>query len=200
MSDKQQNTVLAWIDLETTGLKPDKDRILEYAVVFTDLELNELVSKTNIVNQPGEQLIPLMDEYVIQMHSDNGLLHEIGQGEQIPYVAGLVRAQQEMMDALDQARSMASDHEVEVIFVIAGNTVGFDKGFIKAQMPELFDLLHYRQLDVSSYKVGFPEIFGTKTSAAHRAMADIRASIEQQAKMRRIVAAAGRSVGVNTEA
>ena len=86
----------------------------------------------------------------------------------------------------------------DVIFVVAGSTVSFDKDWLKAHMPEVARRLHYRQLDVSSYKVGFPEIFGTKTSDAHRAMADIRVSIEQQAKMRRLVEAAGRSVGVNT--
>ena len=75
----------------------------------------------------------------------------------------------------------------DVIFVVAGSTVSFDKDWLKAHMPEVAKRLHYRQLDVSSYKVGFPEIFGTKTSEAHRAMADIRASIAMQQQMRDIV-------------
>ena len=54
-------------------------------------------------------------------------------------------------------------------------------------MPTFEGRLHYRQLDVSSYKVGFPELFGTATSDAHRAMADIRASIGQQRLIRKIV-------------
>jgi oligoribonuclease len=188
---KNQNTVLMWCDLETTGLKPVKNhRILEYAVVFTDLELNELGSCGGVISQDLEIVQALMDDYVINMHTQNGLLKDLADLEQYTagYSTSLLEAQERILKTLHDVKNKVTDYQVEVIFVIAGNTVGFDKGYIEYHMPRLFDRLHYRQLDVSSYKVGFPETFGTATSDAHRAMADIRDSIEQHRKMRGLVA------------
>lgn len=188
---KSQNTVLMWCDLETTGLKPIKDhRILEYAVVFTDLELNELGSLEGVIPQETCAVLDRMDDYVTNMHTKSGLLKELRkiakEFDHIDYDLTVARAQFDIIQAMHEVTGKASDHEVEVIFVIAGNTVGFDKGYIEYYMPYLYDALHYRQLDVSSYKVGFPETFGTKTSDKHRAMSDIRDSIEQHRKMREI--------------
>ena len=191
MSDEKR-TILTWVDLETTGLRPPEDhRILEYAVVFTDLELNELASTQGVIPQSVETIKELADDYVIDMHTNNGLLSEIEKTraaderllDAVSYKGEIELAEARilgMMEALMDART---------IFVIGGSTVGFDKDYLRAHMPTLYKLLHYRQLDVSTYKVGFPEIFGTGTSAAHRAMPDIRQSIEQQAKMRRAMRA-----------
>lgn len=187
-----KNTVLAWVDLETTGLKPvSHHRILEYAFVFTDLHLNELGAITDIVPQNMGDASCMMDEYVRGMHNKNGLLDELYQAElaaeNIDYSSTILAAQDDILAKLGEVHAKASDHEVEVIFVIAGNTVGFDKGYLGFHMPKVFEALHYRQLDVSAYKVAFPDIFGTATSDAHRAMADIRESIESHRKMREIV-------------
>jgi oligoribonuclease len=190
MTEKNQRTVLAWIDLETTGLKPVQDhRILEYAVVFTDLELKELGSCEGIIPQDVAVVRDLMDSYVTDMHKDNGLLDDLKVVEPVSltYDDAIATAQEDILKTLKDVRNYVTDYGEEVIFVIGGNTISFDKGYIEHHMPVLFDKLHYRQLDVSNYKVGFPELFGTATSDAHRAMADIRASIEQQAKMREIV-------------
>ena len=187
-----ERTVLAWIDLETTGLKPiTKHRILEFAVVFTDLELNQLAVVGDVVVQPIDELTPLMDEYVTNMHTENGLLAAIAERAPVSYADGLMQAEGRIIAKLNSVRNLVSDHEAKIIFVIAGSTVGFDKGYIEYYMPSLFAELHYRQLDVSSYKVGFPEIFGTATSDTHRAMADIRASIQHHRHMRRIVQSVG---------
>lgn len=182
-------TVLAWVDLETTGLKPiPEHRILEYAVVFTDLHLNELDCLTGVIPQDVAFARSLMDDYVIEMHTKNGLLEELEAVEgNEGYNTSLYVAQKEILAKFKSVRDRVSDYEVEVIFVIAGSTVKFDKDNLEYHMPRLFDTLHYRQLDVSSHKVGFPEVFGTKTSDAHRAMDDIRASIAVQSKMRRIM-------------
>ena len=75
MSDKK--TVLFWVDLETTGLDEKNGRVLEYAVVLTDLELNELASIEGIVKQDVDEATALMDDYCRNMHTDNGLLAEL---------------------------------------------------------------------------------------------------------------------------
>ena len=74
---KDVGTILAWFDLETTGLDPKTGRILEYAVVFTDLELTRLATMGSIIKQDVEGAKALMDDYCLKMHSDNGLLAEI---------------------------------------------------------------------------------------------------------------------------
>jgi len=178
-------TVLVWVDLETTGLETT-GTILESAVVLTDLALNTLDVYETIVPQNVPDALGLMDAYCKQMHTDNGLINELIQASSTDpnYLESIVTIEQEILNRLERARAQ---FDGGVIFVIAGSTVGFDKGWIKAHMPRLFKALHYRQLDVSTYKVGFPEIFGAKTSEAHRAMPDIRVSIEQHRKMREIV-------------
>lgn len=183
MSDEK--TVLVWVDLETTGLDERKGvgEILEYAVVLTDLELNEIDSIEGVIPHDMDWINDLMkvNDYVREMHTKNGLLEEVAQASRL-----FRRA------AVDHERfkitSMLLRHQMDdTIFVIAGSSVSFDRRWLKEHMPGLEKMLHYRQLDVSVYKVGFPEIFGTATSDAHRAMADIRVSIAIQQKMRSIV-------------
>lgn len=178
-------TVLVWVDLETTGLDKENGRILEYAVVLTDLELNELASLSSIIPQHVGFARIMMDDYVTDMHKENGLLAELedveGERDCIQY-SDSIELHAEKILALTAL--VATDN---TIFVIAGSTIGFDKGWIEEDMPKLFKALHYRQLDVSGYKVGFPELFGTATSSAHRAMGDIQASIDVHRRMRMIV-------------
>lgn len=189
MTKKEQRTVLAWIDLETTGLDEKGGRILEYAVVCTDVELNEIYHMTAIIPQNVGIAKAMMDEYVVNMHTENGLLAELeaAEGNALQYADSLEAAEENILAMFKAARERVQSRELDTIFVIAGNTVGFDKRWIEEHMPKLFEALHYRQLDVSAYKVGFPQYFGTGTSVAHRAMADIRASIADQDKMRVIL-------------
>jgi oligoribonuclease len=131
----------------------------------------------------------LADDYVIEMHTNSGLLDAIEQARAadeealnaLSYEGELALAETKILHIM---KTIGDD---DTIFVISGNTIGFDKSYLEEYMPALFDALHYRQLDVSSYKVGFPEIFGTATSDAHRAMPDVRASIEQHRKMRKLI-------------
>lgn len=182
-----ERTVLAWVDLETTGLDKENGSILELALVLTDLELNELDAYESIVPQDVPDALDNMDDYVKNMHTGNGLINELVRAGDASYADSLSSIEQEVLNRLACVRISVTDYEEKVIFVIAGSTVGFDKGWIEKDMPRLFEKLHYRQLDVSSYKVGFPLTFGTATSDAHRAMPDIRASIEIHRKMRELV-------------
>tara|TARA_S200002703_G_scaffold151802_1_gene151574 strand:+ start:291 stop:929 length:639 start_codon:yes stop_codon:yes gene_type:complete len=184
----EKKTILVWTDLETTGLDRNNGRILEYGIVFTDLNLNEITSMEGLVKQDVDELRPLMDDYVTKMHTDNGLLDELrkaGPGVGVGYENQRVICDVAITTVI---KSLQAQHPT-ASFVLAGSTVGFDRGFIEVHMPSFFKQLHYRQLDVSGYKVGFPEIFGSSTSDAHRAMADIRESIEVQRKARRFMTA-----------
>ncbi len=186
-TSKEQRTVLMWVDLETTGLDEKNGRILEYAIMFTDLELKfAYPSLTSIIKQDVAEARALMDDYCINMHSDNGLLDEIaaaGPGVGVGYENQIKIYEIAIVTVL---KAMLSKNE-NTIFVIAGSTIGFDRRWLKEHMPLLEKQLHYRQLDVSGYKVGFPELFGTATSDAHRAMPDIRDSIAAQQKMRDLI-------------
>ena len=183
-----QRTILFWCDLETTGLDErfGVGEIMEYAVVLTDLELNEVDSTEGIIAHAAEWLRDCMDEYVTDMHTKNGLLDEI---QAISNTDHGLFGHAAVVEAEKKLVSFLLHHQADdVIFVIAGSTVGFDRRWLKVHMPELEAILHCRQLDVSTYKVGFPKIFGTETSNAHRAMADIRASIEQHRLMLSMIA------------
>lgn len=181
MSETKERTILMWLDLETTGLDEKTGRILEYAAVFTDLELNDLAAIEGIIPQDFVRAKQVMNDFVLDMHTKNGLLEELAQSGNNDYNTTLTLAEGKLLGVLESLQ------DENTIFVIAGSSVRFDRDWIEEHMPTLENALHYRQLDVSSYKVGFPEIFGTETSDAHRAMPDIRESIAKQAKMRRIV-------------
>lgn len=184
-------TILFWCDLEATGLDTRKGHgeLLEFAVVFTDLELNELGSDQGVIPHKMDRIDPIFSDKACEMHEKNGLLDELRsiQDNQTCYGEKAVRF---IEDQLIAKLEMFAAQE-PTIFVIAGSSIWYDKNALKEHMPRLEKMLHYRQLDVSVYKVGFPTIFGSETSVAHRAMADIRESIKKHQLMRDILSHAG---------
>jgi oligoribonuclease len=182
-------TILFWLDFEATSLDVRKGHgeLLEYAVVFTDLELNELDAYESIIPHSWDRVNSLLSPKAREMHIANGLLSELRDADQMVTLAkgeAVVKGIEEML--LKRMRQFMA--EEPTIFVIAGSSIWYDRNALKEHMPKLDKALHYRLLDVSVYKVGFPSIFGSETSTAHRAMADIRESIKKHAKMREIVA------------
>ena len=176
--------LLVWTDLETTGIDEYIGVPLEVAIVVTDIEMNELGSFESVIMPPPElDVASMMDPFVSHMHANNGLLTQIAVTDPETNIETVEHAMVEFLYAIGNLQTS------EVDFVIAGSTIHFDKKWIRTHFPQVENMLHYRQLDVSTYKVGFPEIFGSSTSAEHRAMADIRASMEYHIKMREIVAA-----------
>jgi oligoribonuclease len=195
---EEKKTILTWIDLETTGLNEDEGNILEYAVVFTDSELNELRAVEGVVKQDLAMAIELMDGYVVKMHTQNGLLDELKMLEAKmdgDYDDALRLCSFGICSRMQGIEAQFLDNKI--VFVAAGSNVLFDIKWIIRHMPGVAEKLDhrgriegsesYRCLDVSNYKVGFPKIFGKAANATHRAMDDIRFSIEQHRKMRNIV-------------
>jgi len=155
---------IVWVDLEMTGLDPSRHVIVEVAALVTDAELAE------------------MDDFVTQMHSDNGLLDDIK--------ASTVSIE----EAEDAVLALVEKHcDPAHPAPLAGNSIATDRTFIKAQMPRLDAALHYRMIDVSTVKElsrrWFPKAYFNQPQKgmAHRALADIVESIRELDYYRRAV-------------
>jgi len=168
---------LIWIDLETTGLKPNVDPMLEAALVVTDEDLNVLCERSWVIAPSMNSYVydqdsfdALLSDHVREMHTRSGLLAEVMGGQQKGQV------EQEML-ALVREHAGAGRH------LLAGSSVHFDHGFIEAQMRELNQCLHYRHFDVSVLQRSFEfwcpslRIKDDTRQIAHRALDDIRWSI-----------------------
>lgn len=133
--------MIAWVDIETTDLEPRHGAILEVGILLTDDELNE-IDRTSVVLQPPWCYRLLMKPEVLALHDageGNGLLAECEASGLNHYHAA-------------SAICLWLGDRVEEPPVMAGNTVGFDRAWLKAKMGVLEALFHYRSIDVSSLK------------------------------------------------
>ncbi len=167
------NDRLVWIDCEMTGLDLVRDALVEVAVLVTDSELNVLGAGIDVVVRPPEAALEQMDEVVRTMHTTSGLLDALAGGVSL----------REAEDAvLNYVREHVPDPRKAPL---AGNSVATDRGFLARDMPELENHLHYRIVDVSSIKElarrWYPRVYfnSPKKTGGHRALADIRESIQE---------------------
>ena len=196
---KRSKTVLVWCDLETTGLNQDAGRILEYAVVCTDPELNDMLYMSQIIPQNVNIARELMDEHALNMHTENGLLEELEAvaANALQYKDSVKQAEDDILQMLDAITEIAGGNVYDIKLIMSGSNPLFDIKWIMRHMPGFADRIEHRSviqgpesyinLDVSVYKVGFPDIFQRVSDSSHRAMDDIRASIASHAKMQAIV-------------
>jgi oligoribonuclease len=167
------NDRLVWIDCEMTGLDVIADALIEVAALVTDFELNVLGDGVNVVVKPPPEALGQMNEVVTQMHTASGLLSELDSGQTL---------QEAEAEVLEYVRTHVPEKRKAPL---AGNTVGTDRLFLARDMPELEDHLHYRVVDVSSIKElsrrWFPRAYfsAPEKGGNHRALADIRESIEE---------------------
>ena len=164
--------MLAWMDLEMTGLDPDRHVIVEIATLITDDHL-ELVAEGPdlVIHQPPEALA-LMDDYVREMHTRSGLLVQIAESTVSPE------------EAAAQTLAFLRTHIPEPRSVpLCGNSIGTDRRFLARHLPAIEDYLHYRCVDVSTIKElarrWYPSIDRPRKTGTHRALDDVRASIEE---------------------
>ena len=155
-----------WLDLEMTGLDPAADRILEAALIVTGRDFGEVLTEweTAVVQPP--ELLAGMNEWCQRTHAASGLLDRVPGG-----------ITEEALDARLAASVEAYWGEVPVI--LCGNSIGQDRKFVDRYLPRFAAKLHYRMLDVSSFKVLVQELYGKKFAKrnTHRALDDIRESI-----------------------
>ncbi len=170
---------LVWIDCEMTGLDPRVDELVEIAVLVTDSELNVQGPGLDLVIKPSSQAVQAMDDFVRNMHTESGLIEE--------FDAGL---------DLEEAQRLTLEYIKQYVpepgtAPLAGNTIGQDRIFLQAYMPEVVDYLHYRVIDVSTIKElarrWYPRVFGCAPAkgGGHRALADITESIRELEYYRR---------------
>ena len=168
----QSRAVLVWMDLEMTGLDHTTDVIVEIATIVTDDDLNVLAEGPDLVVHQTDEVLARMDPFVVEMHTRSGLLEAIR--------ASTITLE----DAGAATLAFIREHAAEPKSVpLCGNSIGTDRRFLAAYLPEIEDHLHYRSIDVSSIKELVKRWYGglelpSKTNT-HRALDDIRESIEE---------------------
>ena len=163
---------LVWVDMEMSGLDPEKERILEVALIVTDPELNVIAEAPVYVIHQSDELLDRMDAWNKGTHGRSGLI-------------GRVKAShvtEEMAEAalIKFLRSYVNKGKSP----LCGNTIGQDRRFMVKYMPKLEAFLHYRNIDVSTLKElarrWRPELVDSfKKAQKHTALADILESIEE---------------------
>ena len=173
MPGERSQDRIVWIDCEMTGLDLVADELVEVAALVTDSELTVLGDGVDVVIRPSEASLAQMQDVVRQMHTTSGLLEELAAG------TTLEKAQQTV---LDYVRTYVPEGRRAPL---AGNSVATDRAFLARDMPELDAHLHYRIVDVSSIKElarrWYPRAYFASPAkkGGHRALADIRESIEE---------------------
>ena len=164
---------LVWIDCEMTGLDLAVDALVEVAALVTDYELNVLGPGVDLVIRPPDEALAQMSDVVRTMHTGSGLLEELHGGLDLATAERAV---------LDYVREYVPEVRKAPL---AGNSVGTDRLFLNRDMPMLEGHLHYRVVDVSSIKElarrWYPRAYfaAPPKGGNHRALADIRESIEE---------------------
>lgn len=163
---------LVWLDMEMTGLDPVSCVPIEVAVIITDSQLVEIegANYEAVIHQP-ETAFEGMPQVVVDMHTENGLLDR-------------VRASKHALADVDTAMAkLISEHCEAGKALLAGNTIQQDRLFIRRYFSKTEETLHYRQVDVSTFKEMVRRWYGPTAVFAkdsnHTAMDDIRSSIEE---------------------
>lgn len=174
---KSDDHNLVWIDMEMTGLSPERDRIIEIAVVVTDPQLRQRIEGPVLAVHQSNETLAAMDAWNTGTHGRSGLTE---------------RVKASRIDEADAERQVI---EFLRVFVgkgkspMCGNSICQDRRFLAATMPTLEAFFHYRNLDVSTLKElarrWRPELMaGFKKAQAHTALADIHESIDELAYYR----------------
>jgi len=174
--------MLVWMDLEMTGLDHTTDVIVEIATLITDDELAIVAEGPDIVVHQPDDVLAAMDPVVVEMHTRSGLLDSIRSSTT------------SLEDAGAETLEFIKLHVPEPSTVpLCGNSIGTDRRFLAAYLPEIEDHLHYRSIDVSSVKElvkrWYPEVDARRQhgKGAHRALDDIRESVREMAYYRDLV-------------
>ena len=168
----QDATALIWIDMEMSGLNPERDRILEVAIVVTDAQLNTVAEAPVLVVHQENAVLAAMDSWNTSTHARTGLTERVR-------ASRLNEAQVE-----SSMLQFLSQHVPQGLSPMCGNSVHQDRRFLSRYMPQLEAYFLYRNLDVSTLKElarrWRPELLGGIVKAGkHEALADIHESIDE---------------------
>lgn len=168
----QDQNHLIWLDMEMTGLFPDRDRIIELAVVITDANLNTVAESPVLVVHQPDTVLDAMDDWNKNTHGKSGLIDKVK--------ASTLTEQ----EAEAQMLAFISQYVPARKSPMCGNSICQDRRFMARWMPTLEDYFHYRNLDVSTLKElakrWRPDVAkGVLKKGRHEALADIYESIEE---------------------
>lgn len=160
---------LLWVDLEMSGLDPKCNVILEVAAIVTNLQFEPLTTYHSEVHQ-GLSVLEKMDDWNKQQHKKTGLWNTVLNSKK-----KIETVEQELLDTI--APFFSPNHKI----ILSGNTIHHDKLFIHKYMTSLAEKLHYRVLDVSSWKLIYFHKYNVefKKKNTHRALEDIQESVEE---------------------
>lgn len=167
------NDRIVWIDCEMTGLDFDADALVEIACIITDSELQQVAPGFEVVIKPPAKALAGMDDVVVKMHTESGLLPLLEHG------TSLAEASEALVEYLE--KHLPEERKAP----LAGSSVHVDRVFLARDMPEVLDLLHYRIIDVSSIKElvrrWYPRVYfnSPEKLGGHRALGDIADSIQE---------------------
>lgn len=166
--------MLAWMDLEMTGLDPARHVIVEIATLLTDDELNIVAEGPDLVIHATEEQLAAMEPVVVDMHTRSGLLDQI-RASTVTLEEATSQTLAFLRQHIDAPRSVP----------LCGNSIGMDRRFLALHMTEIEEFLHYRSVDVSTIKElarrWYPAVLATapRKDAGHRALDDISESIKE---------------------
>jgi oligoribonuclease len=163
---------LVWIDCEMTGLDPEKERLLEIAVIVTGPHLTPRIEGPVLVIHQSDELLNQMDKWNKGTHGKSGLIDKVK------------ASTTSEADAEAQILAFLKKYLPKNSSPLCGNTISQDRRFLVKYMPKLEAWLHYRNLDVSTLKElakrWKPEVYnGFKKAQSHTALADVHESIEE---------------------
>ncbi len=172
MSLSHDKNRLIWIDLEMTGLEPDKDVIIEIATIVTDAELEVVAEGPTLAIHQPDDVLDAMDNWNTRQHGGSGLVDRVRASK-----VSCANAEQQTLEFL-------REHLGANQSPMCGNSICQDRRFMANYMPQLEAFFHYRNLDVSTLKElarrWKPEILpGFKKQGSHLAMDDIKDSIAE---------------------
>lgn len=169
--DVEHPQVLIWMDLEMTGLNPEKDVIIEIASLATDWDLNLLETGPDLAISVSDQMLDSMDPWCVEHHGKSGLTERCRQSK-------ITQAEAERV-TLAWVKSLVP----QGVTPLCGNSIHQDRRFLTKYMPELEDYFHYRNLDVSTVKElakrWYPQLPPFKKEGKHKALDDILESVEE---------------------
>ena len=168
---------LVWIDCEMTGLDPEKERLLEIAVIVTGPHLTPRVEGPVLVIHQSDKLLDQMDAWNKGTHGKSGLIDKVKTSNITE-----AEAEQQILDFLKKYVAKSASP-------LCGNTISQDRRFLVKYMPKLEAYFHYRNLDVSTLKElsrrWKPEVYAAfKKQQRHTALADVHESIDELAHYR----------------
>ena len=168
---------LVWLDCEMSGLEPDRDRLLEIAVIVTSPDLSIRIEGPVLVIHQSDEVLSKMDAWNRGTHGKSGLTEK---------VKASTVTEQEAQDALI---AFIKPYVSKGVSPMCGNTIGQDRRFLLKYLPKLEGWFHYRNLDVSTLKElskrWKPEVYASfKKQQSHTALADVHESIDELAHYR----------------